>query len=251
MSGEIEQVVDEHAAAVRAAVSGDRGALETVLAAHLDQVHAVCRSLCRDPADAEDASQEALIAIVRSIGRFDGRSRFSTWCHRIAVNASIDELRRRKRRPDPVDLSESFEHAQNQPDLDPEAQAIGTATRQGLRAALDDLPEEFRIPVLLRDVADLDYAEIAEILGVPPGTVRSRIARGRGRLADALSAAHRPDPHRPEPDGPDPDRPDPDGPSPDLTEPQSAGDEQSSGGSGTSSGPPTSNPRTRHGTDRP
>ena len=233
-------VDDEHAAAVRAAVSGDRVALETVLAAHLDQVHAVCRSLCRDPADAEDATQEALIAIVRSIGRFDGRSRFSTWCHRIAVNASIDELRRRKRRPDPVDLSESFDHTQDRPDLDPEAHAIGTATRQDLRAALDDLPEEFRIPVLLRDVGDLDYAEIAEILDVPPGTVRSRIARGRGRLADALA-----DSHRPEPENPDPDRP-----APDLEAPQPAGGDQPSDGSGTSAGPPTSNPRTRHRTDR-
>jgi RNA polymerase sigma-70 factor, ECF subfamily len=235
------QVADEHAAAVRAAVAGDRAALETVLASHLDQVHAVCRSLCRDPADAEDATQEALIAIARSIGRFDGRSRFSTWCHRIAVNASIDELRRRKRRPDPVDLSESFDHTQDRPDLDPEAHAIGTATRQDLRAALNDLPEEFRVPVLLRDVADLDYAEIAEILDVPPGTVRSRIARGRGRLADALSGAGRPDPGRP----------DPDRPSPDPNEPPPAGNDQPSDGSGTSSGPRTSNPRTRHRTDRP
>src|SRR5436190_5651974 len=88
---------------VAAAQAGDGAALETLLARHHDRLHAVCRRLTGNDADAADASQEALIAIVRGLPRFDGRSQFSTWSYRIAVNASLDELRRRQRRPVPVD----------------------------------------------------------------------------------------------------------------------------------------------------
>ena len=81
-----------------AAQGGDRGALDQLLRRHYDRVHAVCRRITGNDADAADAAQEAMIAIVRNLDRFDGRSSFGTWAYRIATNASLDELRRRKRR---------------------------------------------------------------------------------------------------------------------------------------------------------
>ena len=86
---------------------GDRAALEALLDRHADRVHAVCRRVVAHPEDALDATQEALIAIARRIGSFDGRAAFTTWVYRVATNAALDELRRRRRRPEPVDVPEA------------------------------------------------------------------------------------------------------------------------------------------------
>ena len=163
-----------------AAASGDRGALETLLDRHADLVHAVCRRVVGNPEDALDATQEALIAIARGITRFDGRSRFTTWLYRIATNAAIDELRRRQRRPVPHDTLPEPADRVARPG------ATRSTRASTVDAALASVPEEFRVAVVLRDLCDLDYAEIAEVLDVPPGTVRSRIARGRAALHAAL-----------------------------------------------------------------
>lgn len=137
----------------------------------------MCRRLTGNDADAADATQETLLAVVRGLPRFDRRSRFGTWSYRIAVNASLDELRRRRRRPEPG-LDEAMageEHGSDAVD-----------TRIDVDAALAHLAPEFRAPVVLRDLCGLDYAEIAEVLGIPDGTVRSRIARGRRALIPLL-----------------------------------------------------------------
>ena len=150
---------------------------------HADRIHAVCRRVVAHPEDALDATQEAMIAVARGIDRFDGRAAFTTWCYRVATNAALDELRRRRRRPVPA-----------HPD-GPQPVAPGPAIedRVGARldvdAALRTLPEDFRVAVVLRDLCDLDYAEIAEVLDVPPGTVRSRISRGRALLVERLGPA--------------------------------------------------------------
>lgn len=132
-----------------------------------------------------------MIAIVRGLHRFDGRSSFGTWVYRIATNASLDELRRRRRRPltastgrDDGGRDNGGQHEHADPDSGVRVDSIGD--RILLDAALADLPEDFRIPVVLRDVGDLDYAEIADVLGIPIGTVKSRIARGRAALATSL-----------------------------------------------------------------
>ncbi len=164
-----------------AAQAGDRTALDQLLRRHHERVYAVCRRMAGNDADALDATQEALLAIVRGLPRFDGRAAFSTWCYRVATNACLDELRRRKRRPDPG-LPE-VEHA-------PPGAAPGlsesVSDRLDLDAALAALPEDYRAAVVLRDQLGLDYAEIAEVLGIPAGTVRSRISRGRAALARTL-----------------------------------------------------------------
>ncbi len=185
-----------------AAQAGDRGALDQLLRRHYDRIHGVCRRITGNEADAADAAQEAMIAVVRGLDRFDGRAAFGTWVYRIATNASLDELRRRRRRPqlagrDPHDggndLPEAVDHDGN-------LRIEHMADRFEIDAALADLPEDFRVPVVLRDVADLDYAEIAAVLDVPIGTVKSRIARGRAQVAITISRSNgnqQPSPDRP------------------------------------------------------
>ncbi|HTC81845.1 MAG TPA: sigma-70 family RNA polymerase sigma factor [Acidimicrobiia bacterium] len=191
-------VSDEALAA--AANSGDRGALETLLARHLDRVHAICRRVTGHPEDALDATQEALIAVTRGLHRYDGRALFTTWLYRVSTNAALDELRRRKRRPEPAELSDDRPPAASGAGG---AAAVGSspvesavAARLDVDAALAGLSPEFRAAVVLRDLCDLDYAEIAEILDVPIGTVRSRIARGRAAIANQLREPAAP-PERP------------------------------------------------------
>lgn len=163
---------------VAAATAGDRDALDRLLRRHHERIAAVCRRVTGNASDGADATQEALIAIVRGLGRFDGRSSFSTWAYRIAVNASLDELRRRRRRP-----TESLDDGRPRPEPSVGDREAGVDDRLALGAALAALPDEFRTAVVLRDIGDLDYAEIAEVLGVAVGTVKSRIARGRGLLS--------------------------------------------------------------------
>ena len=174
---------------VAASQRGDRDALDTLLRRHHDRIFAVCRRVTGNATDAADATQESLMAIARGIGRFDGTSAFTTWAYRVATNASLDELRRRGRRPLPTDDD----------DL---AHAVGTGPRHGSSAtmsasdvearvdidrALAVLPPDWRAALVLRDLCGLDYAEIAEVLAIPGGTVRSRIARARAALAPVLT----------------------------------------------------------------
>ncbi len=174
----LESDPDDDALAGRAA-AGDRRALEELLERHADRVHALCRRVVVNREDALDATQEAMIAIARGIRRFDGRSAFTTWMYRVATNAALDELRRRRRRPVPTDVLD-------EPPTGTTGVADVVAARVDVDAALARLPEDFRVAVVLRDLCDLDYAEIAAVLGVPGGTVRSRIARGRAALLGAL-----------------------------------------------------------------
>ena len=119
-----------------------------------------------------------MLAVVRGLPRFDARSNLTTWIYRVSTNACLDELRRRKRRPVPgLPMVEQ-----------PAPGDIGSAVvaRAVVDRALHDLPEEYRVAVVLRDLCNLDYDEIAEVLGIPPGTVRSRIARGRMSLARSI-----------------------------------------------------------------
>ncbi|MGI8756821.1 MAG: RNA polymerase sigma factor [Acidimicrobiales bacterium] len=175
----------EERALVADAQAGDRAALDRLLREHQPRIHAVCRRITGNEVDALDATQEALIAVVRGLPRFDGKSRLSTWTYRIATNACLDELRRRRRRP-VVGLGEHDDAAVDPaddrgPSIDDEV-----AERFRVDAALAELGPDFRAAVVLRDLCQLEYAEIAEVLEIPPGTVRSRIARARGQLADLL-----------------------------------------------------------------
>ncbi len=179
---------DDNALAAQAA-RGDASALDELLRRHATLVHGVCRRVLGNPDDALDAMQEALLSIARKIHLFDGRSRFSTWCYRVATNAALDEVRRRNRRPLPtetlIDRGSGGLPADSQ-----------VADRLDIDAALSQLSPEYRAAVALRDLVGMDYAEIADVLGIPPGTVRSRIARGRAALADILGNRDVPSDHQ-------------------------------------------------------
>jgi RNA polymerase sigma-70 factor (ECF subfamily) len=189
----VTDIIDDEGPLIDAARAGDRVALDRLLRRHQPQIHAVCRRITGNDADALDATQDALIAIVRGLPAFDGRARFATWAYRVATNACLDELRRRKRRPVPVDTDlhqSGDDHGSDGrlltggPPVDQVAD--GVADRLLVDHALAELAPEFRVAVVLRDLCQLDYAEIADVLDIPIGTVRSRIARGRRHLADVI-----------------------------------------------------------------
>ena len=171
---------------VARARKGDPRAVDELLRAHYDTVRAVCHRIVINRADAEDATQQALIAVVRALPKFDGRSKFSTWVYRIATNAALDEVRRVRRRPLPAEDPFAPQGSRSL-DVDSTRDASDAVDSQiVVREALAALPEEFRTVVVLRHIADLDYEEIAIALDIPVGTVRSRLSRGRMHLADTL-----------------------------------------------------------------
>ncbi|MCX7621076.1 MAG: sigma-70 family RNA polymerase sigma factor, partial [Acidimicrobiales bacterium] len=126
---------------------------------YYDRFYAICRRMAGNDADALDATQEALLAIVRGLAQFDGSARFSTWAYRVTVNACIDELRRRSRRPHPGLPEVETPERNGQPLLD---EAV--ADRLEIDNAVGRLPVEFRAAVVLRDLVGLDYSEIAHVL---------------------------------------------------------------------------------------
>lgn len=154
----------------------------------------MCRRIAGNDADAQDATQEALVAVVRGLPHYDGRAAFGTWAYRVATNACLDELRRRNRRPVPVD--EVFESDPSDSGSGADLSADRLAERMLVDEAMMQIPEDFRAAVALRDLCDMDYAQISEALSIPPGTVRSRIARGRAILADLLAGNSAPTPER-------------------------------------------------------
>ena len=176
-------------ALVAAALDGDHKALDALLRRHHDRIHALCRRLAGNDADAADATQEALITVVRRLDRYDGRAKFTTWLYRVVTNAALDELRRRKRRPVPVDDETfAFDHDDSGPSLDG-----SVADRLDIDHALAQLAPDFRAPVVLRDLCGLDYAEIAEVLDLPRRNRAVTHLAGTGRAGPR--PGREPDPH--------------------------------------------------------
>jgi RNA polymerase sigma-70 factor (ECF subfamily) len=178
-SAELAAVLDPVALA---AAGGSAAALE-LLVAKVDRhrlAEPAVRRLILNGSDVEDVLQDVLIRLVRSIGRFRGESRFTTWLYRLARNTSIDSLRRRR-----------------DADSLPEDQAVSDAvrlssmiaTRESLNDLINQLPEKYREPVVLRDVHQLPYEVVAQRLDLNLNTTKSRIARGRAILAGLISEA--------------------------------------------------------------
>jgi RNA polymerase sigma-70 factor (ECF subfamily) len=142
---------------------------------------AVALRTLRDPEEAADALQEAFISAYRAAGSFRAESQVSTWLHRIVVNACLDRMRRRQSRPT-VPLPET---GPGEPVAPRDAMAE-RETHLVVQAALSELPEEQRAPIVLVDVEGYSVAETARILGIAEGTVKSRCARGRAKLAKVL-----------------------------------------------------------------
>lgn len=148
------------------------------------QVFALCLHLTGGRAEAEDALQECFLSVYQAIGSFRGEARLATWVYRIAVRSALSvKARRRERGHAPIEAASGTPA----PGDDPEAQA---ATRQDVGRFLDALarlPEEHRVVLSLFAVEGLDHAQIAEIVGVPPGTVWSRLHNARKRLGALMA----------------------------------------------------------------
>jgi RNA polymerase sigma-70 factor (ECF subfamily) len=166
---------------VRRFLAGDAGAATDLITRHERRVYAVCLRVLGNPDDAADAAQDALLAMIRKLDGFRGEAAFTTWLYRVAMNVCYDHLRRAKRRPV---LRRDDDAPAPEPALDDHADAVAGA--HDVAAALEQVPEDFRVAIVLADVHDLPYDEIAKVLDLPVGTVKSRVHRGRIALAKAL-----------------------------------------------------------------
>ena len=169
---------------VRRVQRGERGAFDLLVLRYQHKVVKLVARLLRDPAEAEDVAQEAFVKAYRAIGSFRGDSAFYTWLYRIAVNTARNTMASRQRRPVDyeADLSESQQSAveSRMRHLDtPEAAALTDEIHRTVNRAVEELPEDLRTAIILREIEGLSYEEIAEAMDCPVGTVRSRIFRAR------------------------------------------------------------------------
>ena len=172
----------EDAALVARARSGDRDAFGVLVDRYADQARRVARAVLQDPDDADDAAQDAFLAALVKLDQYDSARRFGPWLMRIVANAATDRRRRRKVRS-AVSLDEGLVAGGTRPDVMAErAVLLGR-----LRGALAELPERRRIAVVLFDVEGYSHAEIAQVLGIPEGTVRSEVFHARRKLRALLA----------------------------------------------------------------
>ena len=160
----------------------------------LDSLYGGALRMTRNPADAEDLIQETMLRAYRSFDRFEPGTNLKAWLFRIMTNAYINTYRKKQREPQKVsqDEVEDFDLYQELKDHDPQFSAtpetivLDSLVDSDITDAIDDLPEQFRLAVVLSDVEGFTYAEMAEIMDVPMGTVMSRLHRGRKALQKRL-----------------------------------------------------------------
>lgn len=176
----VDDCIEGDALLVRACARGDRRSFDVLVLRHRPTLLAVCRRITGDDHDAHDALQETLWSAWRGIARFDGRCKVSTWLYRIAVNEAIDVRTRSRRAPCP--MAEIPDLADRGPAPDQ------VVERMVIDAALAGMPPVFRSAVVLRDVLDLTYEDVAGRLDIKVATVKSRLSRGRRALRPVLRA---------------------------------------------------------------
>ena len=179
-------------ALIQSALDGDLDAFNRLVLAYQDMVYNQAYRMMGEPGAAQDASQDAFIAAYRKLHTYRGGS-FRAWLLRIVTNLCYDELRRRKRRPvtplEPVDqFDEEIESPRwmMDPGEGPEAAAERAELSTAIQQCLDELSPDFRAVVILVDIQGMDYEEASRTVGKPLGTIKSRLARARGRMRDCL-----------------------------------------------------------------
>ena len=196
MSGERDEDL------VRRCLEGDRSAFGVLFERHERRVYNLALRMTGREEDARDATQDAFLTALRKLSSFRGEAAFTTWLHRVTVNACYDLLRKRSRAPL---LDRLPDHEPEPPPAPDHADQAGLSL--DVQRALLQVPEDYRVAMILHDVQDLPYEQVAAIVGVPVGTVKSRLHRGRVALARALGVpvAGRPGPERRErPGAPEP-----------------------------------------------
>lgn len=169
-------------ALLRAHVSGDPDAFDELVRRHRDRLWAVAIRTLGDREEAADALQDALISAFRNAGGFRGDAAVTTWLHRIVINACLDRIRRRRAHPT-VEL----------PDTDAPAPHVDTDMALDVQSALARLPADQRAAIVLVDMEGFSVADAAAVLETPIGTIKSRCARGRARLAVMLGYLRNPE----------------------------------------------------------
>ena len=174
---------------VEAARQGDQSAFEQLVHLYEKRVLALTTRMCKNPADAEEAAQEAFLSACQGLPFFRGDASFSTWLYRLASNACVDLLRREGRRQNAAGPSLNDEEAQlevRDPAPSPQERAEQAELQEQIEAGLQALTPDHRQVLLLREMHQLSYDEIAQTLDVDVGTVKSRINRGRKQLRNFL-----------------------------------------------------------------
>jgi RNA polymerase sigma-70 factor, ECF subfamily len=186
---------------VRRCIGGDAAAWEEIVQRYHRRIYNICYRFAGDAESAQDLTQDVFIKMYRTLNTFDaGKGAFMTWVTTITRNLLVDHFRKTKgdRMTDSLDQAPS-EHEDAQPlgeqipdrGLPPDAQVASRETREIVHQALQKLSPELREAVILRDLQDMDYREIATALRVPEGTVKSRINRGRAELARLLQRTYK------------------------------------------------------------
>lgn len=183
---------DEDALLERARAGGEEAFAEIFLR-YRNQVYSLAYRMTGSPTDAEDLCQEVFIVAMRKIGTFQGRSSFSTWLYRVTVNRSKDHLRKKKRSlellradedaPGPEEMEDRSATAR---DGEPESRAMAGEAQRLVQDALMELPVSLRTPLVLHEIEGYQYEQIASMLLLPVGTIKSRIFRARMKLAEIL-----------------------------------------------------------------
>ena len=175
---------------IQKAQKGDTNAFGTLVASYEKFIFNVVCKMFSNSEDASDIAQEALIKAYKNIDKFDFNSSFSTWLYRITVNACIDEMRRRKGREsisiDAEDEESGLAVQIEDTSLGAEERVIQNETVSEVRAAIDKLSEEHKTVIILRDLQDMTYEQVAQTLDLSIGTVKSRLARARKSLKDII-----------------------------------------------------------------
>src|SRR5438270_9519923 len=186
---------------VRRCIAGDAAAWEEIVQNYNRRIYNICYRFAGSGDDSQDLTQEVFIKMYRTLNTFDGeRAAFMTWVTTVTRNLLVDHFRKTKhdRMTDSLDAPVS-EHEDAMPlsdriedsSLPPDARVQSRETQQTVHHALQKLSPELREAVILRDLQDMDYREIATVLRVPEGTVKSRINRGRAELARLLQRTYR------------------------------------------------------------
>ena len=184
---------------IRRAQAGDPEALTQLIMGQQHYVYSIAMSVLKNPEDAADLAQEAFMRLFRALPQYNGESRFTTWLYRLVVNLGRDELRRRGRQVPvipPIADEEGQDGMASVADddrwADPSLALDSRELRDGVRQALAQLEEHYRLVLTLYYFDDMKYSDIAEVLDIPLNTVKSHIRRGKERLAALLEAQEQP-----------------------------------------------------------
>jgi RNA polymerase sigma-70 factor (ECF subfamily) len=180
---------------VRRCQEGQTDLMEILIDRHQTALYSLCRKLARDPDDADDLFQDTWVKVMKNLDKFTPQHKFITWVFSICVNLYRDRYRKRKRwlwrvkRYDSEEEQQRAMEAAGSGDSAPDRQVLQNETKAQVRRAMDRLDDAYRIPIILHYFRGLTISEIAGIMKVPDGTVKTRLVRGREKLGTLVEEA--------------------------------------------------------------